>query len=1006
MPETTLFEIVQSASIPPTDQDIEDIRTYLAHHKDSIDKKDATGKTACHYAVNNINLLATLVLEYHATIPEDLRPIPELNIQFEALKEQVRRKNAQRSHLHDLIRQSVPPVPLNIVKNHCQAHPHEINATTYWRRNACHWAALAKRVDYLQLFANLGGDFTARDLNNQTPLDLISDVNDRQKIQTILSAATSTPPQKVEDKKIERSSSQTSILTRLNTSIEKVTDSMIRAMSPPRLPHHHRTPSSPRSMSPSRNQERHQNATKNVSPRNKISLSPERSPGLSSPRNGANKESKQSPPMRNLSPKRMPDSIIEPIENQPMIITRERRLTFSDESPPAINVDERTTTGADKSKVTHRKHKNSYKIEELVSIIQNDRLNEFKEYLQVSKTDINYILPDLGRPYLIEAFFNQSQKIFTYLLRQGASLNLETKTGKMVTDYVLADRTRERLQFLQQIHQQQQGTRSQTANMQSFNDLDNKFMSRIETLAKTARTQHSSISIEELQNISNKCALNVSVVQALNEICTGRLFVIEKHHVDFIQARNSVIGLLSHNSNSLVGAINLFYHQLSHLQKLIATFVVKEIITWDRFNSCYFNKNFQDNTLSCFLKYIKHDGLEDCATLLEQMVGLQQKIHHPRYRIAHQIEGIVTSCEMTLPRFQITDSKLFADELRAISIQFWHSFHINEIVNQSWLKRDKNLIAPTVIKQFDTFNRVSDFIVSQILQQATIEESKAMVKVCINTLADLLHTNPIDLQSAMILNLTLEKAHLSPIVDATLRESTDLEKPYKKSQIMLNVSGNYAEQRRLLADSPLIVLPWMGIYMRDLLHISENQDIRNKVELEGKIFFDILSIQAKLSNFKLLPRTSLSYQLRIMKPMGDTDFELLMMHRELKPIRLHYFSVASLQHAIDMYIKNKKMLMVRHEGIKQGTDAIIAIFDWLKETLLSDKFVDRDVLNVLYAKLLQTEHQSTVIDQFEQLTNWLNQNFDEIGKPIYIAQNAVILEPLRNHETLERRLTM
>lgn len=1010
MPVNDLIKIIKNAHNPPLPTEIAKLREHIIKHPDDVNEIDPHGLKACDYALGKPLLLAILAFEGKAVLPDNL-PNPTLNrVVSDIKKEQLRRKQYHgRFHLHDMIMRSVPA---QFIKYHCQYHRNQINETSLHQRNACHWAALQNKIDYLEILNKFGADFLAKDIEGKTPFDLATDPLVKKKIDEILKTTLHPNEPKLpgvtQDKKLGEQPE--GFMLRVRTGVEELSLRMIRAMSPPRT---RPTPSEhneKRSISPPRNPEafeRHPRARANsLSPREKTGhavTSNQQSP----PRN--HRELRKILSSEDCTVKLLPQSNrarslstgeLEEKRAQDIISfapkLKKKSIHFANDLPLPLLVPIEPISKVAAENAEQREIR-SISTERLINIFKTDDLEQFLHYYQKRKWRPNDCLADLGRPFIIQAFISNAGRIFIFLLRQGADLNVSLKSGKTFINYILENTTLQRLNFLKEI-QEVLSVKANPKKIKFYQDkllaADKLFMKRLadKRFGKKTKTNGKVLKEEQLTQISLKYKASKDLVICLHDLCTS---ITDQGKTDVEKIRKCIIGLLPNKSRIIAAILNDFYVYLKKSQKLNLVFLIKEMILWDRFNACYRSKHFCDVTLIQLIKNMEADGLTDLATSMRDIVNLQYKIDHTLVRANAQIQTMLSICDAQQQEFSVENDKTLAEILRQLTAQFWHNFSVSELIDKAWQKDGSLLNSPNVVKQFSDFTKLANILTAHVLKQPSDNLKYKYISIYINAITELLYAEPIDLQSAKILLGALENHYLQRYMDAFLELNGSFAKLYRRAKDLLSSDGNFRGQRYIIHNQSKLVFPWLGLYLRDLTLSAENS-LSGRAEIEGQIFSEIIQIQNRIkAEYQPRPNSNLPHILHLQKELRDEDFELIAARTTLKPVNLFGMSLGILEEIIKAFCLKNTPITVIHEGRHEGLAAIDAMMLWLQDFIKTEKNVEASDLTKLFRRMASLPDARlkvhTCICSFKI---WLKQEAQTNPKLQKLATNFVFDEDL------------
>lgn len=975
-----LHEIIKLSSNPPQKQDRERLRTYLKSHPEVVNQTDEANQTACHYAIDNIGLFELLVLEGNATIPDNLTENPILLNKIKKLKkEQFRPKIG--FHLHDYLRnQALNKVVLErVIKNKCTYFRDQINELSYyWRRNACHWAAIMGRSEYLEMLVKEGGNLLAEDLDGKTPLDLAADEKTRAVIEKLLKS----PPAKTSDELInEQEVRDGNLVDRIKTDIEGLSLTMMRALSPPRIARPKveqsgRKATSPPPSNPKYYERHHRVLSANLSPREQGAQSGEKQKRATSPTNtsilkrilsadSAGKEttsptrakrshslSYDAPPKETAVRPRT-STIVEPekarrtirfLENPLPVVVLEPILPNQNSSPESPS-----------SPVKALRPQLQISVANLLAIFkEEDRFKDFKKYYRHNKIMPNENLPELwGRTCIIQAVLTGASSIFMFLIKEGANLEVKTEKGKTLSDCILENQPVQRIEFLKRMRSllvEQIKLKNLTAKKEQLVRAESQLRRQfnIQGLQGPSKSKVPELDQELFKTIAQKRKLSEKLVQTLYNLCLGfRITENDDFHADVV--KNLIIGLLIHKSRTLVALLSDLYPHLQRQQKVAAIFIVKEIILQDQFYSCYRNKQFFEKLLPEFCKLIEEDDFTLMAQGLRTLVDLQFHIDHRYVNAINILDNILLQCDMTLPEPDEHNPEAFANAARALTAQFWRTVKITELVGKAW---EKPGVALHVRNQFETFNKLSQYLVLDVLKQPP-EKEQSRIKFYVKVMHELIHEKPCDLESAKALSSGFYSRFLNRQMQTFVDSKSDLVKLYLDDQEILSVTNNFEGQRQLIENSSGLVFPWLGYLTKRLVLAEEgNKEIQAKADVEGKLYAYIMRLQDRIKReYPMTAQTKLGHLLYIRKELSDDALHKVSMALNPKPINLSTVSLSFFRDLLDVHIEHNLPLRVFYKTDLEECTTVQVIFIWLKDYVSTEGLSHIDEVNKTIHKL-------------------------------------------------------
>mmetsp|Transcript_7790 Transcript_7790/g.9650 ORF Transcript_7790/g.9650 Transcript_7790/m.9650 type:complete len:604 (+) Transcript_7790:463-2274(+) len=234
--------------------------------------------------------------------------------------------------------------------------------------------------------------------------------------------------------------------------------------------------------------------------------------------------------------------------------------------------------------------------------------------------------------------------------------------------------------------------------------------------------------------------------------------------------------------------------------------------------------------------------------------------HWITYTKAHKIQPMLKqNSKLKLAKQNPSE---VAKQLTIAEFDIFRSIKPSEFAHQNWCSEDKDKTAPNILRMINQFNSISNWAASEILKKKTpkaravllnrfiviAEESRALRNY--NAVMSILS----GLQSAPIYRLQ-HTWNLLP------DESWDI---WDSLNHLMSNDNNYANYRKLIKDSEQPSVPYIGVFLTDLVFIEESQPdyITNtnlinvtKLELTASVLF--LLETCKRGEYNITPIPSL-----------------------------------------------------------------------------------------------------------------------------------------------------
>jgi len=225
--------------------------------------------------------------------------------------------------------------------------------------------------------------------------------------------------------------------------------------------------------------------------------------------------------------------------------------------------------------------------------------------------------------------------------------------------------------------------------------------------------------------------------------------------------------------------------------------------------------------------------------------------------------GKIARGEMNEKERKIFEQK-FAQGIMTESAKAFAAIQPTEFVNQAWGKAKYRHLAPNLMTCIDRFNKLSEFVQMQILNETNPENRQRMMKFFVAVQANLIDPkiasaqHPLDYSTATSISAALNTSAIDKLMakkQLTKAEKDQLDACTPKKQ------GNYKIDRanyKTFREAGIPYTPYIGIYLTDMLFTDEGIPSSPKGELNagkvkkmGEIQSECLYSQQNLSTLTL-----------------------------------------------------------------------------------------------------------------------------------------------------------
>ncbi|KAJ3443586.1 guanine nucleotide exchange factor [Anaeramoeba flamelloides] len=203
------------------------------------------------------------------------------------------------------------------------------------------------------------------------------------------------------------------------------------------------------------------------------------------------------------------------------------------------------------------------------------------------------------------------------------------------------------------------------------------------------------------------------------------------------------------------------------------------------------------------------------------------------------------------------DTLELARQLTLIESYMFHQINYKEYLGQSWIKKDKMDRAPNIYKLSQFFNQISLWLASEILLYKKVKKRTQALKKCINLAIKCKEIK--NFNACQEITATLSNPAVHRLKKTWNGLSTKSKDRWKVISDLLSRNCNFQNIRKVLDTVVPPVLPYLGLYLSDLVFIDEaNTDyLMSKNGRTKLINFEkhrqTSTILSKVNRFKKIP---------------------------------------------------------------------------------------------------------------------------------------------------------
>lgn len=653
----------------------------------------------------------------------------------------------------------------------------------------------------------------------------------------------------------------------------------------------------------------------------------------------------------------------------------------------------------------------------LTKAINAERLEFVLRYMQEG-----YLLQDFteqnGCSTLLYALKMGLTKIFTQLLLQGAILRTDESFSRYRASLSGPITHAQQCQMLiiaqNSVLEQINWDGAKTAWLEirklikNYNDL----LSQQGLQQDLEQKLFNSLSTDNLDSLSKAKLLPAQLLNDLYRICSC-LDGAEKapdsvRKFNPVAIANFVAGLSAqYNPFEICAALLQLQPHFSRTQTLIMLFVLKEAMTNRATYSVHDLKVLSTIVLPAFFK---DPEFKEFQEILQWMALLRSKSfevsldnydflesliqHHVAY------SGLVDFRHV----FQLTNEKTdkraveIASALRAYSLMLIHDLSVKELTSFDWSSNTKKHLAPSVCTITNYFNRISNWVTSQILENTDLTQRARFIKLCIKTANELVESEVPDYTSAMAIFSGLNQAPITRLTASFGLLDRKTRKIFEKlNENSLSQHRNY-QSMRMVVESNRYAMPYIGVVTSDLIFSQENKSNQDKAFIVGKVANALLMMKHSLRLLHLPITTNVAAFVESLHVVSDNELYKRSLALEPRPFPLNdNYQVDVLKADLETIKRNRGVLKVNTDtGIIEGKAAFAAFVEWLKKGYLEDSLEI-----VAFEELATMANSIGSTDSGYKFNALYYQTLKQSPQPIIVQfhRSSVRLNTLQSEET-------
>ncbi|MFC3909829.1 RasGEF domain-containing protein [Legionella dresdenensis] len=486
-----------------------------------------------------------------------------------------------------------------------------------------------------------------------------------------------------------------------------------------------------------------------------------------------------------------------------------------------------------------------------------------------------------------------------------------------------------------------------------------------------------------------------------------------KRKFNFEQVEGTALGLLlTHPLVKIIQFIKELYSQFDKDQKIIANFIVLQLIAYNAINKIQFTPLLAQRLQHLGSRNIdKRDGLGPLGEIINSLLAekyelcssyytnpilwngylLNGKLSEPELAAKkNSFDQFVDYALQKTPESRVNEVELIAHELLLLTMLLYRKISIIEFRDQSWQKDNKAELAPVITRFTNYFNQLFEYFAAKILTQPPANLGNAlrfMIELG-QVLCPLEGEFYRDLNHFKLVASVLSSSEISRLYDTDmcayanqLACLTPAELGRIKEIEKLSSAARHSEFMRKMYETFQTTLPFPAEILQELIYAVDGnkQDIPEeralaRTEAEGKILKKIIETKALVAFERTINETDLLLFIEQKPPvLSESDRQTISYSRvprkdDFLPVEKSFANFTSLLARINerhLPLNILPRLIIKQKTVSQNKlpSKLIELF-----TEQLKKFLNRVKVNAEESKITRhgdIVHFMTVWTQFE-----------------------------------------
>mmetsp|Transcript_9047 Transcript_9047/g.37312 ORF Transcript_9047/g.37312 Transcript_9047/m.37312 type:complete len:449 (-) Transcript_9047:55-1401(-) len=211
-----------------------------------------------------------------------------------------------------------------------------------------------------------------------------------------------------------------------------------------------------------------------------------------------------------------------------------------------------------------------------------------------------------------------------------------------------------------------------------------------------------------------------------------------------------------------------------------------------------------------------------------------------------------------------SEHRLFGTEVRVIAEHLtlkesgeFSKIHISELCGQAWQKPGKEDVASHVVFLVERFNKMSHWVTRSVCEEPEVANRAELIGAFIMLASSLREVN--NFNACMAVLGGLNNVSVQRLKKSWKATNEKQQEKWSELSLLLDTKNNYSQYRSVVAAATPPVIPFLGVYLRDLTFIEDgNQDKMKSglVNVEKLLLFGtVIANVRRYQRDKFIPTT-------------------------------------------------------------------------------------------------------------------------------------------------------